>query len=139
MSKSFNTIHEFSNITVKQTHVTVQSAGTNLALRMGDSGGVIMLNSTSGSTITLPTASSGINYKFIVSNTGAHSITSMSSNIYGKLMAGSTGGILSITSAKSVIRTTSGSMIGDDITLQSDGINYYVSGSLTGYNGAVFM
>ena len=139
MSKSFNTIHEFSNITVKKTHLTVKQAGTTLALKTDDSGDIIMLNSTNGSIISLPSPSSGINYKFIVSNTGAHSITSTSSNIYGKLMAGATGGILSITSAKSVIYTTSGSMIGDDITLQSDGKNYYVSGSLSGYNGAIFM
>jgi hypothetical protein len=136
MSKSFNTVHNFGQVVSAQTYDSVTFAGSSLTVTPGNSGDVIVLNATSGSAVTLPAPAAGFKANFVVGLTAAsHTISAPSAVVYGNVLTANTTGGIAITTAKTNIATTAGSVIGDRISVTSDGVNYYISGFTSRYNG----
>jgi hypothetical protein len=138
MSKAYLTVHDFSALNVNSIEQQLIPAGAAYSAGNTASGDIILLNSTSGSSVTLPSNSPGLHFTFLVSNTGAHTITSPSANLYGGLnvvVANSAVSSNLVANGNTVISTTSGSSIGDTITLLSDDTKYYVSGTVSRFNG----
>jgi hypothetical protein len=107
------------------------------------SGDLNVLDSTSGSAVQLPPASPGLNFPFVVSALGPHTITAPSSTLFGCINCAvpTVGSLINITNVtgSSVLLTTSGSAIGDRINFVSDGTKYYVSGTVAKFNGIRFL
>jgi hypothetical protein len=141
MSQKLKSLQEFSTLTVSQTILTINPAGNALTLSKAQSGEIITLNSTSGSVITLGAPQAGLSYTFLVNVTGGHTITAPSASIYGSVTSTtdtSGNAMLTTGAAKSIISTTAGSAVGDQIQLLSDGTNYFVKGSVANFNALKF-
>ena len=142
MSQSYKTIHEFSSIALGQTLLSVNNAGTAITLDATKSGEIIVLNATGGSAVTLSAPEVGLSYRFIVGATGGHTITAPSATILGSVTSAITAtaatSILTTGAAKTIIHTTAGSVIGDSISLVSNGGAYYVSGEVSTFNALKF-
>jgi hypothetical protein len=137
MSQRFKVIHDFQSLNLGQSQLQITDAGSAITLGTEQSGDIIALNATGGSVVTLPTPSNGLFYRFIVTNTGAHTLTAPSACINGAIAISqySTSANLATGPAKTVIRTTSGSFIGDQITLIGSGSKYFLSGTVSVFNG----
>lgn len=136
MSKSYLVPHDFQSINLGFLNDTFNVAGSVFVAGQNQSGEYITLNATGGSAVTVPSIYSGLDLTFIVSNTGAHTITLPSSTLFGVVnfpYAGTSGSMNA--AANTVILTTAGSAVGDRIKLTSDGINCYLSGTVSKYNG----
>ena len=141
MSQSYRTIHEFESLTVAQQALQITPAGTSVTLGNAHSGDVILLNATSGSALVLPALQAGLDYKCIVSATGAHTITAPGQLVFGNLTNAvfNTGANLTCgASGKTTISTTAGSTVGDRLNITCDGTNYYLSGVVANYNAVKF-
>lgn len=142
MSQAYKTIKEYQSVSVSSTLVQVNLAGSSVNLGNNQSGEVVTLNSTGGSVVTLPFPMKGLQYKFIVSATGGHTITAPSACIYGAVcnaVSNTGASILSTGSAKTIIATTTGSAVGDSFSLVCDGSKYFVSGSVSQFNALKFI
>jgi len=141
MSQSSKTIHDFQRINTGSAIRQIILANSSITLGGNNSNDIIVLNSTSGSNVILPTPSKGLSFPIVISNIGDHTITAPSPVIYGSLSCAipTTGSSLLSSSASTVIKTTSGSVIGDRIELMSDGTNYYVTGTVKQYNALTFV
>ena len=141
MSKSYLTIHEFQTVSEDTNSVQVSSLGVSTTLGNSQSGDVLILSSTGGSSVMLPSPSSGLSYKFIIGATGEHTITAPSALIVGALNTAvfNTGANLSTGAAKTTIATTSGSTVGDCFNLTSDGASFFLGGTVSQYNGVKFV
>ena len=142
MAQSYKTIHDFQSLNVSDSLLSVTRAGTGATLGSLQSGNLITLNSTTGSLITLPAPTVGFSFPFVVAALGAHTITAPTSTLFGAIncavpTAGSTLNVCSATGS-SVLLTTAGSSIGDRITIVSDGVNYYISGTVAHFNSIKF-
>lgn len=141
MSQSYKTIHEFSALQLSQSLLNVNNANTAITLDPSYSGEIIMLNATSGSAVTLPAPQAGLSYTFIVNATGGHTITAPSASIQGSVTAsiGTIGSTLLTTGApKTVVSTTAGSVVGDEIRLVASANRYFVRGGVANFNALVF-
>jgi hypothetical protein len=143
MSQSYKTIHEYASISVGRTLSVINNADTAITLDTAQSGEIVVLNSTSGSVVTLSPPQSGLSYRFIVGVTGGHTITAPSASILGSVTSSvvATAANTILTSgatAKTVISTTAGSARGDSILLVSNGGAYYVSGTVQNFNAITF-
>ena len=143
MSQSYKVLHEFKSLTVGQTLLQVSPVGTSATLSNTQSGYLSTLNSTSGSSVRLPAPSAGLSFPFVVSALGPHTITAPASTLFGCINCAvpTTGSLINLTNVtgSSVLLTTSGSTIGDRITFVSDGTKYFVSGTISQYNGCRFL
>lgn len=140
MSQRSKVIHDFQALNLGQLTSQVTQAGTNITLTSSESGDIIELNSTNGSVVTLPSPLAGLIYRFIISNTGAHVLTAPSACINGAVANAifNTGANLATGAAKTSISTTTGSVIGDTITLIGNGNKYFLTGTVTNYNAVKF-
>ena len=141
MSHSYHSIHEFSSLKVANQKASVSSLSESATLGNAESGSSIVLNSTTGSTLTLPSAILGLNYNVIIAATAdAHSINAGSALLLGNVSSATAtdGVVMSTGAAKTTLSTTVGSAIGDSFKLISDGTNWYVSGSANTFDAAVF-
>lgn len=136
MSQRYKVIHDFRSVNVGQSQLQLTEAGSAITLTPAESGDIIALNATGGSAITLPTPLSGLMYRFIVTNTGPHVITAPSACINGAIAISqfSTSANLATGAAKTVIKTTTGSLIGDQITLIGGDSKYFLSGVVSVFN-----
>jgi hypothetical protein len=136
MSQRSKVIHDFQSVNLGQSLLQITNADSAITLTPKESGDIIALNYTAGSVVTLPTPSDGLLYKFIVTNTGAHTLTAPSACINGAIAISqySTSANLATGAAKSVIKTTAGSLIGDQITLIAKDNKYYLSGVVSLFN-----
>lgn len=135
MSKSYLVPHDFQTINLGYLNDTFNAAGSTFIASSSVSGEFVTLNATGGSAVTVPSLFSGLDITFIVSNTGAHTITFPSGTLYGTVnfpYAGTTGSLTA--NANGVIATTAGSAVGDRFKLTSDGIKCYVSGQVSTFN-----
>lgn len=130
MSQSSKVVRDFQSINVGYSLLQITEAGSALTLTPSHSGDIIALNATSGSAITLPTPSDGLFYRFVVTNTGGHVLTAPSACINGAVAISqySTSANLATGPAKTVIKTTAGSLIGDQITLIGKDNKYFLGG-----------
>ena len=140
MSKSYLTVHDYSALNVSSNEVQIYAANTTLNIKPPLSGDYILLNATGGSTVNLPSVSPGLQFNFIVQNTGGHAIIAPANTLYGSVSLGvaNTGGNLNADSNQYIF-TTAGSCVGDAFSVLSDGINYYVSGTVAQYNSLIFL
>ena len=141
MSKSFLTVHDFSSINVGSIEQQVYGLGSSYTVGNSNSGDFMLLNATGGSAVILPSVSAGLDFKFIVSNTGAHTVTAPSGTLFGAVNVAISNSAVSsnlVASANGVISTTAGSAVGDRFSVLSDGTNYYVSGTVARSNGLNF-
>jgi hypothetical protein len=140
MSQRSKTIHEFSAINLAQSTLTLTSVTGAKTLLTGDSGDFFSLNATSGCTITLPAPSSGLVFNFLVNNTGAHTLVAPSACIVGSVSnaVANTGASLATGVAKTIVSTTSGSAVGDSITLIGNSSKYFLQGNVSEYNAVTF-
>lgn len=140
MSQRSKVVHDFKSINLGQLQLQVKNAGNALSLTPAESNDIISLNSTSGSAISLPTPSAGLHYRFIVTNTGAHTITAPTACINGALVNSvfNTGANLATGAAKTSIATTAGSVIGDNLSLIATNNKYFLSGNVSNFNAVKF-
>jgi len=144
MSQSYKTVHDFQSINVGQTLVNIQPSGSSITLGNAQSGDLNTLNATSGSSVQLPAPSSGLSFPFLVTATAAtHTITAPASTLFGAIncaipTAGSTINVTNVTGSTALL-TTTGSCVGDRFTIVSDGTNYFVSGTISKFNGVKFI
>lgn len=136
MSQRSKVIHDFQSLNLGQSRLQLSDAGTSITLGPAQSGDIVTLNATSGSIVSLPFPSSGLVYKFIVTNTGAHTLTAPSACINGAIAnaISSTNGNLATGASKTAISTTAGSVIGDSFTLLGTGSKYFLSGNVTNFD-----
>ncbi len=140
MSQRYRVIHDFQAVNLGQSQLQLNNAGSSLTLNPSHSGDIVLLNATSGSAISLPRPSSGLVFKFVVSNTGAHTISAPSACINGALgnAVFNTGANLATGAAKTSISTTAGSAIGDSLTLVGTSDKYFLSGNVANFNAVRF-
>lgn len=135
MSKSYLVPHDFQSINLSYTSTVLNVAGSTFIAGPAASGELVTLNATGGSAVSVPGLFSGLDLTFVVSNTGAHTITLPSACIYGTVnfnYDGTSGSMLA--AASTVISTTAGSKVGDCIKLTSDGSKCYLSGTVSTFN-----
>lgn len=136
MSQRSKVIHDFQSVNLGQSQLQLTDAGAAITLTPNHSGDFIALNATGGSAVTLPSPSAGLLYRFVVTNTGAHVITAPTACINGAIAISqySTSANLATGAAKTVIKTTAGSLIGDQITLIGTDSKYFLSGVVSVFN-----
>jgi len=107
-------------------------------LTLEDSGKTFLLDAV-GEAITLPAVADGLKYKFLCTATTATSdwvITAATSVIYGSAQVA---GALVAASAENTITLVIAKFLpGDWVTLESDGTNWYVEGSVVTALGVTF-
>lgn len=136
MSQRSKVIHDFQSVNLGQSSLQITNAGSAITLGPSHSGDIIALNATGGSAVTLPTPSDGLFYRFVVTNTGAHVLTAPSACINGAVAISqySTSANLATGAAKTIIKTTAGSLIGDQITLIGKDSKYFLGGVVSMHN-----
>jgi len=126
---------QYRDLKAKQDQKSV-SADTTLTY--SDSGKTILLDAT-GEQITLPTVKAGIKYKFLCQVTTAVSnwtIINGNDVVYGSVDVNST---RVDCSAKDIITLVVAKFLpGDWISLESDGTNWYIDGSVFTAAGVTF-
>jgi hypothetical protein len=135
MSKSYLVPHDFQSVNIGSLNTTLNVAGSTFVAGANVSGELVTLNATGGSAVTVPSLVAGLDLTFVVSNTGAHTITLPSACVYGTVnfpYAGTSGSMLA--AASTVISTTAGSTVGDRFKLTSDGTKCYLSGTVSTFN-----
>jgi len=106
--------------------------GVSATLGHGDSGRIFLLKSTTANTVTLPSASAGLRYKFIVTDsTAASTIVADSAILKGAVVADDDTDSM----AGTTITVTTDTTVGDWLEIVSDGTNWYVSGHTTDATG----
>ena len=140
MSKSYQAVHDFQSVNLTQSLTQINLAGSSLSVKNSHSGDVILLNATGGSAVSLPTPNGGLNFTFVVSNTGAHTIVAPSACINGAVANAvfNTGASLATGAAKTTISPTAGSAIGDTIRLVATDSKYYLSGNVANFNAVKY-
>ncbi len=114
----------------------VLTADTTLTVE--DSGKTFLLDSV-GEAITLPTVTAGVKYKFVCQATTATSdwtITAATSVIYGSAQVA--GAVIAASAENTITLVVAKFLPGDWITLESDGTNWYVEGSVVTTVGCTF-
>lgn len=107
-----------------RTVVSSAAVGATVVLTAAQSGGVFINASTSGSpSWTLPTAANGLNYTFITGNTTAGFTVTGAQVIHFKTSASGT----VLTSTTTLTNTQGTAIVGDTISLVSDGTSWYMT------------
>ena len=120
-----------------QSLVPIQAITAATTLTPTQSGSTFTVSQATAYAITLPALQNGLNYKFICSTTGAHTvaITSTAANIVGFAMFGPNATVKSSHSAgtATVNFATGAAGLGDVIYIHCDGSNWFAQG-LSGSN-----
>ena len=108
-----------------------KSLTADTTLSASDSGKTILLDAV-GEAITLPAATAGLNYKFLVTAaviTSAWTVAAAAAVIYGSVTEA---GLVQLSSAETTLTVVHTKAIqGDWFTLESDGTNWYLAGQLS--------
>lgn len=150
MSHSSNTVHHFGKAIV--TSMVAQSSVANVdsvtvasyITNMQDSGNTLVLNSTSGTTVTLPTVTSAEGFQlniFIGATAASHVIAAPTASIIGMYSVTGTGANLqSLVSARTSMTVASAvSTVGDNFSIFSDGVRFYLSGMAATSTGSAVL
>jgi hypothetical protein len=140
MSQRSKVIHDFRSINLGQSQAQLTDAGAAITITPAHSGDIILLSATSGSAVTLPFPITGVSYNFVVTNTGAHTLTASTACINGAVANAvfNTGANLATGAAKSIVATTAGSAIGDTFKLVGASSKYFLSGNVSNFNAIKF-
>ena len=109
---------------------TVASTATQ-TLTAAQSGSVITLDAAAGFATTLPAPAAGLNFVFFVktapTSVGYTILTNAGANImYGTHSVTATGGGTAIAAADTITVVANSAVIGDHVSITSDGTNWYV-------------
>ena len=118
--------------------VDYKSISADTTLTASDSGKTILLDAV-GEDITLPAVTSGLNYKFMCTATTATSnwtITAAAAVIQGSAQVA--GAVVAAANETVITLVVAKFLKGDWITLESDGTNWYVEGSVVTALGCTF-
>ena len=114
---------------IRPTSATAAAIAANRTLTVADSGGIFTVAKTGVYTITLPVPAQGLNFKFLVIDTGANIVTILATGAicFGMLTeAGATPTVMTGTT----ILATSGQVIGDWLQVEGiDATHWLVTGS----------
>ena len=128
------TVHGWLTSTEKTTAIAQTGASSTVALAVADSGTTYLLSAT-GTVMTLPAVTDGINFKFIINGAAANSNFIIDSaegdNIEGTLIVA--GAVVDCAAEDQINFVTDGENIGDYVELISDGSQWLIgdSGVLT--------
>jgi hypothetical protein len=130
MAQSYKTIHAFKTVTIDSTTSQIHRFTASNTLNSSHSGDFIVLGSTTASTITLPAPETGYKFHIAIGATAGHLISAPTACIIGGLASAitNTAGSLATGAAKTSVRFTTGSALGDSVQLIGDGTNYFLSG-----------
>jgi hypothetical protein len=118
--------------------VDYKSISADTTLTASDSGKVILLDAV-GEAITLPAVAAGLNYKFLCTAniiTSAWTITAASKVISGSAQVA--GAVVAAAIEDVITFTHTVALIGDWVTIESDGSAWYVEGSAVASTGITF-
>ena len=124
--RQLNAAYDYKSITADTT------------LTDSDAGKHILLDAI-GEAVTLPSPKAGLNYKFICTATTATSdwtITATGAIIYGSAQVA--GAVVAASAETTITLVVAKFLPGDWITLESDGTNWYVEGSVVTALGCTF-
>jgi len=126
-------VHREPSVLKEYTALTADTT-----LNHSDTGKTFLLDAT-GEAITLPAVSAGLNYKFICTVTTVTTdwtITAPASVIYGSVELA--GAILPASAENTITLVVAKFLPGDFVSLESDGTNWYVAGSVVTAAGVTF-
>ena len=124
----------------RQTDAAIdyKSITADTTLTASDSGKHILLDAI-GEAITLPSPTAGLNYKFICTATTATTdwtIVSATDVIYGSAQVA--GAVVAASAENTITLVVAKFLPGDWVSLESDGTNWYVEGSVVTALGCTF-
>ena len=129
------TTNVFRHLTAEKEYKSI-SADTTLTV--SDTGKTILLDAV-GEAITLPAVGAGLSYKFLCTAdviTSAWTITAASKVISGSAQVA--GAVVAASDETTITLVIAKFLPGDWITLESDGTNWYVAGSVVTAAGCTF-
>lgn len=142
MSKEFLAIHEFQSLSVSSVPTRVVVADSAMNITLAHSGSLIVLNRTSGSTLTMPTAVAGLDVSVVVGVTAAnHSVVVPTGALKGSVPWGTFDSVATAqvtTGGSSVTFHTAGSRAGDRIRLTCDGTRVFLTGAVSRFDALTF-
>jgi hypothetical protein len=115
-----------------------KSLTADTTLTVSDSGKILLLDAV-GEAITLPAVTAGLNYKFVCTVTAATTdwtIAAAAAVIYGSAQVA--GAVVAASAETTITLVVAKFLPGDWITLESDGTNWYVEGSVVTAAGVTF-
>lgn len=118
--------------------VNIEAISDDKTLTVDDSGKVFMLDAI-GEAIVLPAVAKGLEYKFVVDTTVATSawtITAATSVIYGSAQVA--GAVVAASAENTITLVVAKALPGDWVSLKSDGVKWYVEGSVVTALGVTF-
>ena len=130
MSKAYHSIVEYKVLDAPVVNDVVAITSTAVTLS-GQSGALVVFGITSGSTVTLPSPKLGLSYDFVIGAVGDHKISG-SGNILGGLSncSATTASVncAGVTKGNINFWSTAGSVIGDTVSLKSNGSFWFAKG-----------
>lgn len=140
MSHAYLSNHDFSSLRLghQKVPVSILTASTSIGSL---SGSTILVASTTGLTLSLPSPQQGLKYDIFISSTAAsHSLVAPSASLVGSVLpATATAGVAMFSgAAKTSLTSSAGSAVGDNISVVSDGSKWFVKGSSSAFNAFVF-
>ena len=118
------------SLAVNVNVVDVTAAKTITAL---ENGTTFSLNAAAGAVLTLPAPARGLKYKFVVGALFATTdwvITATGAIMQGAIMEAST--VQAVANATTINLELGAETLGDWVSLESDGTNWFVAGACTG-------
>jgi len=118
--------------------VDYKALSADTTLTASESGKVLLLDAI-GEAITLPSPTAGLNYKFLCTVTTATTdwtIVAASNVIYGSAQVA--GAVVAASAENTITLVVAKFLPGDWVTLESDGTNWYVEGSVVTTAGCTF-
>ena len=122
------TTHFSGPVAVGSGSITELSAAKTITAN--ENGSTFVFTGIVGYAVTLPAPAAGLRYKFIVQDLFATTdwvLTSASANMQGSVMEA--GAIQAVASATTINLELAADTIGDFLTAESDGTNWYIFGS----------
>ena len=118
--------------------VDYKALSADTTLTASESGKVLLLDAI-GEAITLPSPTAGLNYKFLCTVTTVTTdwtIVSATDVIYGSAQVA--GAVVAASAENTITLVVAKFLPGDWVTLESDGTNWYVEGSVVTTAGCTF-
>jgi len=115
-----------------------KALSADTTLTASESGKTLLLDAV-GEAITLPAVAAGLNYKFLCTATTATSdwtITAPANVIYGSAQVA--GAVIAASAENTITLVVAKFLPGDWVSLESDGTNWYVEGSVVTTVGCTF-
>tara|TARA_R110000764_G_scaffold135062_1_gene223168 strand:- start:1227 stop:1676 length:450 start_codon:yes stop_codon:yes gene_type:complete len=115
---------------------------SNTTLYDYNSGTTYFLDGSSAFDVTLPSAKAGVNFKFIITDVTADVDVvqaAATEDFVGTISTGAGGSDSAVSGdTKIIFDESGGAVVGDQVSLECDGTNWYVKGACDAAGGVVF-